>query len=145
MSFTSPRSPASGSAVYLEDGVEEQNVVEYNLMAHVHPVFRAANGGFGQGGETFAAMPDQLLIPADTSAAGFYALNAHNAWVGNVASGGWSGFVRIHCFPQHKRRTSIAPHLGLFLILCFLHLCVFSFIARSSPMPQRRWAPTAAT
>jgi len=82
----------TGMAVYLEDGVEENNLLEYNLMAFVHPIFQPANGGWGQGGETFLAQTG-LLIPADTSAAGFYALNAHNAWIGNAASGGWSGFV----------------------------------------------------
>jgi hypothetical protein len=28
----------TGSAVYLEDGVEEDNVIKFNFMAHVHPI-----------------------------------------------------------------------------------------------------------
>ena len=72
--------------------MEENNLLEYNLAAHIHPVFRGANGGYGQGGETFSASVD-LIIPADTSAAGFYALNAMNSFVGNAVSGGWCGFA----------------------------------------------------
>lgn len=72
--------------------MEEHNLLEYNLAAHVHPILRPANGGYSQQGETFLAQAG-LLIPADTSAAGFYALNAMNAWVGNAASGGWTGFA----------------------------------------------------
>ncbi len=72
--------------------MEENNLFEYNLAAHVNPILRPANGNPGQGGETFLAQPG-LLLPADTSASGFYALNAYNSWIGNAASGGWSGFA----------------------------------------------------
>lgn len=34
-----------------------------------------------------------LLVPADTSASGFYISNAYNDIIGNAASGGWSGFA----------------------------------------------------
>ncbi len=101
-----------GFAVYLEDGVEENNRIEYNFMAHVHPIKSAANGGFGQLGQTFAQAAD-LLVPADTSASGnlpfsvafcrieitllfllgYYISNAYNDVIGNAASGGWSGFA----------------------------------------------------
>jgi hypothetical protein len=94
----------SGNCFYLEDGVEEHNVFEYNLAAHVHPIYRPANGGWGQGGEYFRAIDGELLIPADTSAAGFYISNAMNRFVGNAASGGWSGFA----FPN------LATRLGAF-------------------------------
>jgi hypothetical protein len=94
----------SGSCFYLEDGVEEHNVFEYNLAAHVHPIYRPANGGWGQWGEFFRAIDGELLIPADTSAAGFYISNAMNRFVGNAASGGWSGFA----FPN------LASRLGAF-------------------------------
>ena len=33
-----------GFAYYLEDGVEEKNLFEYNMAAHVHPIFKAADG-----------------------------------------------------------------------------------------------------
>lgn len=81
-----------GFAVYLEDGLEERNLIEYNLMAHVHPIYKPANGGFGQGGEQFYQNAN-LIVPADTSASGYYISNAYNDIVGNAASGGWSGFA----------------------------------------------------
>lgn len=34
-----------------------------------------------------------LVLPADTTAAGFYITNVNNNLTGNVAAGGWSGFV----------------------------------------------------
>ena len=84
---------ATGMCFYIEDGVEENNLFEYNLAAHVAPIYQPANGDWGQGGQTFKAIPGQLLIPADTSASGFYISNAMNSFVGNAASGGWSGFA----------------------------------------------------
>jgi hypothetical protein len=38
-----------GMCYYLEDGVEERNLLEYNLASHVHPIGRPANGPSGQG------------------------------------------------------------------------------------------------
>ncbi len=81
-----------GFAFYIEDGVEERNVFEYNFAGHVHPIYRPADGGGGQGGELFT-QNEQLLIPADTTASGFYISNGFNTFVGNAASGGWSGFA----------------------------------------------------
>ena len=95
---------ATGMCYYLEDGVEENNLLEYNLAAHVTPIYRPANGGWGQGGETFSAIPGKLLIPADTSAGGYYISNAMNSFIGNAASGGWTGFA----FPN------VAEPLGSF-------------------------------
>jgi hypothetical protein len=34
-----------GHCYYLEDGVEERNVLERNLAAYVHPIHTAGNGG----------------------------------------------------------------------------------------------------
>ncbi len=82
----------NGNGYYLEDGVEENNLLEYNLAAFVHPIFRPARGPNGQSGEYFEESPN-LIIPADTSASGFYALNANNRYIGNAASGGWAGFA----------------------------------------------------
>lgn len=92
-----------GFAYYLEDGVEEDNLLAYNLAAFVHPIYQPANGAGGQAGEQFVEIPGQLLIPADTSASGFYVSNAYNSFVGNVASGGWSGFA----FPNIPRRLGV--------------------------------------
>jgi hypothetical protein len=80
-----------GFAFYLEDGVEENNVLTSNLAAHVHPIKRPALGS-SQSGTVVRDAPD-LIVPADISASGFYVSNAFNSFIGNVASGGWSGFA----------------------------------------------------
>ncbi len=90
----------NGMGYYLEDGVEENNLLEYNLAAFVHPIFRPARGYGDQNGEYFEQSAG-LVIPADTSASGFYALNANNRWIGNAASGGWAGFA----FPNAPAAT----------------------------------------
>ncbi len=36
---------------------------------------------------------DDLRNPADSAASGFYITNAYNSFIGNAASGGWSGFA----------------------------------------------------
>jgi hypothetical protein len=81
-----------GMCYYLEDGVEERNLLEYNMAAHVHPISIPADGGGSQAGQSFAQSTD-LFLPADVSASGFYAPNAYNYWYGNTASGGWSGYA----------------------------------------------------
>ena len=80
-----------GFAFYLEDGIEENNRFNFNLAAHVHPIKRAATGSSQSG--TVIQEASDLIVPADISASGFYCSNAFNEWVGNVASGGWSGFA----------------------------------------------------
>lgn len=80
-----------GSALYLEDGVEERNVIEYNLIAHVHPLRRPAMFANELQYERF-----DLQVPSDIAASAFYISNAFNTLRGNVASGGWSGFFFIN-------------------------------------------------
>ncbi|KAJ9457876.1 hypothetical protein DIPPA_28034 [Diplonema papillatum] len=89
---------ATGNCFYVEDGVEENNIISYNLAAYVKPIGTPAAGA-SQGGAKFyeADSPGGLttqdtIQPADHSAAGFYFSNAYNRIIGNVASGGWSGF-----------------------------------------------------
>eukprot|EP01137_Pigoraptor_chileana_P015723 Opistho-2@5312 len=86
-----------GHCYYLEDGVEENNVFEFNLGAFIHTIFRAA-AGWGQTGEVFVES-DELRNPADTAAGAFYITNAMNRFVGNAASGGWTGYA----FPNLPR------------------------------------------
>jgi hypothetical protein len=89
-----------GMCYYFEDGVEENNIVEYNLAAHISPIYQpAGDGAGGQSGATYNSIA-QLIIPADTSAAGFYFLNSMNTIYGNAASGGWAGFA----FPNAPER-----------------------------------------
>jgi len=85
----------SGSAYYLEDGAEVQNLFEFNLAAFVHLIAPVAHQGHGQKGVTVSTQ-SQRIVPTDVTAVGFYCTNAGNRWVGNSASGGFSGFH----FPQ---------------------------------------------
>lgn len=81
---------AAGSCFYLEDGVEEDNILDHNLAAFVHVIGAPAAGG-GQEGSTHHESPG-LAQPADAAAAGFYLTNAWNIVTRNAASGGWTGF-----------------------------------------------------
>lgn len=95
-----------GHCFYLEDGVEENNTIQYNAIAHVHPIGRAAAGSCA--GEYICSGCDsswleypisnvegdsdlyifdtsELLVPADTTAGPFYVTNTQNNWIGNIA------------------------------------------------------------
>ncbi|KAF2078218.1 hypothetical protein CYY_000508 [Polysphondylium violaceum] len=80
----------NGHCYYLEDGVEENNTISYNLGAYVHTIGPAATG-YDQSGQMFYENP-LLTQPADSSAGCFYFTNAYNKIIGNSASGGWAGF-----------------------------------------------------
>eukprot|EP00775_Hariotina_reticulata_P004484 gene4484-4738_t len=86
-----------GHCFYLEDGVEERNVLEHNLAAFIHPLQMAGFKVGFMGTDRFAN--GGLFDPTDSAAAGFYALNKHNTWLNNAASGGFSGFT----FPRAPR------------------------------------------
>lgn len=49
-----------GHCFYLEDGVEERNVLDTNLAVFVHPIFTAGSGG-GQGVRRFCAAAACIL------------------------------------------------------------------------------------
>ena len=74
-----------------QDGVEENNLIEFNLAAHVHVIGTPAwsSGHFIKD----VHQTDDLLLPADVTASGFYITNARNSIIGNAASGGWAGFA----------------------------------------------------
>jgi len=102
---------AIGHCYYLEDGVEEQNTFENNLASLVHPLFGGEDNFFpvsgpGQSQEfpKSLSVSPTLLLPADSTASGFYITNKFNKFIGNAASGGWSGFA----FPG--LRTPIGEH-----------------------------------
>jgi hypothetical protein len=46
-------------------------------------------------------------VPADIAAAGYYCSNPYNVWRGNVASGGWSGFI----FPGMPGPTGLSRNV----------------------------------
>ncbi|KAJ9466796.1 hypothetical protein DIPPA_34120 [Diplonema papillatum] len=89
---------ATGNCFYVEDGIEENNTVSYNLAAYVRPLGKGAKGDPFTG-EVFYEADDpggltsgKMVQPADSTACGFYFSNSYNTIIGNVASGGWSGF-----------------------------------------------------
>jgi len=88
-----------GNCYYIEDGVEYNNEFITNLAAFVNTIGSPSAGG-SQTGQTFVS-DATTLQPADHSAAGFYAANSQNAFIGNAASGGWAGFA----FPNLYKPT----------------------------------------
>ncbi|KAK5579699.1 hypothetical protein RB653_009385 [Dictyostelium firmibasis] len=98
-----------GHCYYLEDGVEVDNILSYNLGSYVHTIGAPAAGP-SQFGEIFY-QNSELTQPADSSAACFYITNAWNSFIGNAASGGWAGYA----FPNlpkpigNHRTVNIVP------------------------------------
>jgi hypothetical protein len=94
-----------GYCYYLEDGVEEDNTLSFNLAALVHFIGEAP---WGNGQTTqINKQSTTLTNPADVTAAGFYITNVHNNLIGNSASGGYAGFA----FPFLQR--PIGPNKGV--------------------------------
>jgi G8 domain len=77
----------TGYCYYLEDGVEENNTLSFNLAAFIHAIGPAPPGeGDGQTLNSYYEGPS-LTLPADVTASGFYITNVHNNIIGNAASG----------------------------------------------------------
>jgi len=87
----------TGYCYYMEDGVEVRNTISYNLAAHIHPIGNIPKG-YGQT-LPFSVKSNDLILPADVTASGFYVTNIDNDIIGNTASGGWAGFA----FPNLPR------------------------------------------
>ena len=82
-----------GHCLYLEDGVEENNRIEFNLHAHVHPIgMPPGNGNSQQYLEDIKSGPN-LVTASDATAAAFYVSNNYNIFRGNAAVGGYAGFI----------------------------------------------------
>lgn len=64
------------------------------MAALVNVIGRPAIGS-PQEGEVFWQTPE-ITNPADASASGFYITNSYNRFVGNAASGGWSGYAFVN-------------------------------------------------
>ena len=80
-----------GHCYYLEDGVEEDNTISFNLASLVHIIGIAASGSGQKTSLTYQS--PTLTLPADVTASGYYITNMHNNVIGNAASGGWAGFA----------------------------------------------------
>ncbi|KAJ3276777.1 Fibrocystin-L [Terramyces sp. JEL0728] len=85
----------TGHCYYLEDGVEEYNVLKYNFAGFIHFLGNITDPTmfYTQTLDTVYYDPVNLIVPSDVSASGFYITNPHNVFIGNAASGGWSGFA----------------------------------------------------
>lgn len=71
----------------LFQGVEEFNNLSFNLAAHIHTLGPdVPTGNFGQSTAVYDESED-LIIPADVTASGYYITNLKNFIVGNAASG----------------------------------------------------------
>lgn len=76
----------TGFCYYLEDGVEEDNTLSFNLASLIHSIGPDPVTGGGQQTDVYQ-QNDRLTLPADVTAAGFYITNVHNNLIGNSASG----------------------------------------------------------
>jgi hypothetical protein len=112
----------TGFCYYLEDGVEENNTLSYNLAAHIHAIGSKPPGAIGQNISVTVQGP-RLLLPADISASGFYITNVHNNLIGNAASGvsapwslctNWTLPSRTHCLFLYSVRALCSIGLGRF-------------------------------
>jgi hypothetical protein len=77
--------------------VEENNSFEYNFGSHVHWLGNTqmqSTGSWFDSQELFwvTENPD-MILPSDSTASVFYITNSYNYFLGNSASGGWSGFA----------------------------------------------------
>jgi len=81
----------TGYCYYLEDGVEEDNTISFNLAAFIHMIGTPSRGN-GQR-TPIVKESEEITLPADVTAAGYYITNLRNNIIGNAASGGWAGFA----------------------------------------------------
>ena len=92
----------NGHCFYLEDGIEEENIIQYNAVAHVKPIGRAAKGACtgeyvcsgcnsswlessfsNANADHYIFDTTTLANPADVAASAFYVTNNFNTFIGN--------------------------------------------------------------
>lgn len=101
-----------GHCYYIEDGVEQNNEVSFNLAARVKimgPTDAASLAGintYTQEGFVLLKSGD-FANPADRAAAGFYISNGNNRIIGNAASGGFAGYL----FPNLPQPLGSNPNM----------------------------------
>jgi hypothetical protein len=99
-----------GHCYYLEDGLEMNNEVSFNLSVRPKIMGPTDDASLqqmrdgGQPGFTLAQSAD-LAQPADRAAAGFYITNGNNKIIGNASSGGFTGYS----FPNLPRAIGGSP------------------------------------
>jgi hypothetical protein len=77
----------TGYCYYLEDGVEENNTISFNLAALIHNIGPENPWGYAQTTNYLYTQSATLTNPADVTASGYYITNVHNNLIGNAASG----------------------------------------------------------
>jgi hypothetical protein len=96
-----------GHCFYLEDGVEFDNELSFNLAAKTKIMGSTSTSDINtipQQGFTRLDSPD-MVQPADRAASGFYIPNGNNRLIGNASSGGFSGYS----FPNLPRALGGSP------------------------------------
>lgn len=97
-----------GHCLYLEDGVELNNVVEFNLHAHIHPIGKPPGAGSTKQFLSNVYDSEDLTTASDSTASGFYISNSNNFIRGNAAVGGFSGF-HFPIFPEPIGKSRDSP------------------------------------
>ena len=99
----------TGYCYYLEDGIEEDNTISFNMGAHIHFLGRPPWSNSQQ--IDVIRQTKDMILPADSTASAFYITNVHNRLVGNAASGGWAGFAfaNLHRPLGVHRNEAIRP------------------------------------
>jgi len=82
-----------GHCFYIEDGVEEDNEISFNLAARVKYLGPGEYGAQGLQDGVQALASSELVNPADIAASGFYVTNGNNHILGNAASSGFAGYT----------------------------------------------------
>ena len=77
----------TGYCYYLEDGVESNNTISFNLAALIHNIGPQNPWGYAQTTNDLYQQSANLTNPADVTASGYYITNVHNNLIGNAASG----------------------------------------------------------
>jgi hypothetical protein len=98
----------SGYCYYLEDGIEHDNRIAFNLGAHIHIIGPEPAKGTGLSTPLYTGS-STLSFPADVTASAFYITNVHNFIIGNAASGGWAGFA----FPNLLTPTGLSRKVNM--------------------------------
>jgi hypothetical protein len=84
----------TGHCYFIEDGIEEQNTIEYNFGSLIHFLGSPSPRDYFYSQDLVdVRYSSDLIVPSDITASVFYIPNSNNVFRGNAASGGWSGFA----------------------------------------------------
>jgi hypothetical protein len=115
-----------GHCYFIEDGVEEDNTIMYNMGAYIHALSNyAADGNSNWWSQQLGEhiQTSSLILPSDVAASVYYITNPHNIVQGNAGSGGWACVsvptllrpVKLHAYIDNfnpSTRTFALPLAG---------------------------------